>query len=154
MFHVFCMPSRCLRRWLDHLIIFDEEYELWSSSLCSFLHRPDDSCVLGWNILLIKYPQSVFISYGYRPSVTSIIFENDQLPQVWPLIIILRSVDCLNGLAWTVKKQRTAEFVAALITGRCGGRGHSHLLPSPDISIIHHLSRFIDFSRIPTLRSN
>jgi hypothetical protein len=47
---------RTLRRntvlTLIFLIILCEEYNSWSSSLCSFLHPPDTSALFGQNILL------------------------------------------------------------------------------------------------------
>ena len=43
-------PSHSSR--YDHRLIFGEEYRSFSSSLCSFLHSPVTSSVLGPNILL------------------------------------------------------------------------------------------------------
>jgi hypothetical protein len=49
---------------LRPLIIFCEEYKLWNTSLCYFLHLPAASCLLGTNILL-KYFFSNILNVGY-----------------------------------------------------------------------------------------
>jgi hypothetical protein len=45
------MPCPSNHPWLDHSIMHGEEYTLWSSSLCSFLHPPVTSSLFGPNIL-------------------------------------------------------------------------------------------------------
>jgi hypothetical protein len=47
------------------LIVLEEEYKLWCSSLCSFLQPPVTSSLLSPNILFkhpaLKHPQSMFL---------------------------------------------------------------------------------------------
>lgn len=38
--------------WYNHLTILSKGYELWTSPLCSFLHPPVTSCLIGPNIVL------------------------------------------------------------------------------------------------------
>jgi hypothetical protein len=57
-------------------ILFGEEYKSVSASLCSFLHYPITSSLLGPNILLsilfFKHPQSTFLPQCERPSFTPV----------------------------------------------------------------------------------
>jgi hypothetical protein len=52
-------------------IIFGDEYRSLSSSLCSLLHSPVTSSLLGPNILL-EHPQPMFLPQCDRPSLTPI----------------------------------------------------------------------------------
>ena len=52
------LPHTCYKSrpshssWFDHRVIFGEQYRSLSSSLCSFLHSPVTSSLLGPNIFL------------------------------------------------------------------------------------------------------
>jgi hypothetical protein len=78
--------------------IFDEEYRLWISSLCNFLHDLSSSG-LGPNILVNtlfrKNPQSVFLPQSERPSFAPIQHKLEKLQ-----FCIFWSLDCL-GLGFT-----------------------------------------------------
>ena len=61
---------------LSTRIIFGWEYSSWNSSMCSFLHSPVISSLLGPNFVLkhpiLKQPQPMFLLYCERPSFTPI----------------------------------------------------------------------------------
>jgi hypothetical protein len=58
-------------------IIFGDEYRSLTSSLCSLLHSPVASSLLGPNIFLqhpiLEHPQSVFLLQCERPSFTPVL---------------------------------------------------------------------------------
>jgi hypothetical protein len=68
-------PAHPILLDLITLTILGKEYQLWSSSLCSFLHDPSSS-LLGPYIFLrtlfSKSPQSVFLPQSERPSLAPI----------------------------------------------------------------------------------
>jgi hypothetical protein len=69
--------------------IFGEDYRSFSSSLCSFLHSPVTSSLLGPNILLntlFSNPQPTFLPQYERPSFTSIQKNRQNCSSLYPLI--------------------------------------------------------------------
>ena len=75
-------------------ILFGEEYKSVSSSLCSFLHYPVISSLLGPNILLstlfFKNPQPTFFPQCGRPSLTPVKTTNKI---IFPCILIFIYMD-------------------------------------------------------------
>jgi hypothetical protein len=65
--HMSCSPHP---PWFNHPNNICEEYRLWSSSLCNFLHNPSSS-LLRPNIFLnivLKNPQSMFLKVRVQVS--------------------------------------------------------------------------------------
>ena len=73
-------------------IIFGEQYRSLSSSLCSFLHSPGTSSVLGPNIFL----STVFLNIL---SLCFSLFVKDQLPCPYVLIIIYWIANWKTGIS-------------------------------------------------------
>jgi hypothetical protein len=86
--HVLCLP------YLHDLAtfiapVFGKEYKLWSCSLCSFIHRPEDSPIKiqTWSPLNMKQ--------GCYPTYISVIFASCTLLQIYTQDNILNITDVL-----------------------------------------------------------